>query len=481
MYRKLRGNESNLVGLWNFDSGDAKDSSTNGYDGMLNGDAHCVEVALPTPGDLVRPAVLSGVITDEASQLLANADVRLEQVERSEIPSIGNGKTNASTNADNTSNYRMVFYPTPQPYDLSATWNEKGNWRLSIRFSPGEHRMLNLMLIQAVSISGTLLAYDNTFHTDVSVQAIRMDESTGQQRVVATTLSGESGNYRFINLKPGRYLVRYYTGNYVYYRQAIKDNAIQPSNAQSANSGEVGDILRVDEGKTLEGIDFRFAPFKKGVWRTYTYLDGLASDKVYAINSDATGSIWFGTEGGISRYDGKSFVSFTKKDGLAENWVTTIDYFVPRNNDDGALWFGTNGGGVSRYDGKRFVNFTREDGLAGNHVRAILRDRGGTLWIGTNSGISCYDGKTFINFTTQDGLAHNDVRAICQEPGGVIWIGTQNGLSCYDGKGFPTFPKEGKGGFTTFTTQDGLVHNDIKAIHCDANSVLTFGASLTVA
>ena len=79
MFRKLRGDEPGLVGLWNFDSGDVKDASANEYDGILHGDAHCVEAELPTPNQLVRPATLSGVIADEAGKPLAGAEVRLEQ------------------------------------------------------------------------------------------------------------------------------------------------------------------------------------------------------------------------------------------------------------------------------------------------------------------------------------------------------------------------------------------------------------------
>ncbi|MFC1715538.1 two-component regulator propeller domain-containing protein, partial [Candidatus Poribacteria bacterium] len=211
---------------------------------------------------------------------------------------------------------------------------------------------------------------------------------------------------------------------------------------------------------SLEGIDFQFAPFKKGVWRTHNYLDGLASDRVYAIASDATGSIWFGTHDGISRYDGRSFVSFTRRNGLAGNQVTSI------HHDSDALWFGTFDGGISRYDGKEFVSFTREDGLASNIVHAIYRGSDEELWIGTDGGVSRYDARTFVNFTMEDGLANNRVTAICQDSEGIMWFGTLNGLSRYDGRQF-----------STFTTQDGLAHNDIMAIHRDVEGILWIGTT----
>jgi ligand-binding sensor domain-containing protein len=85
--------------------------------------------------------------------------------------------------------------------------------------------------------------------------------------------------------------VRCYTGDYVYYTQSKR-----------TTDEEAGDVLLVEASKSLEGIDLYFVPFKKGVWRTRNYLDGLASDRVYAIVSDAM-VMWFGTYDGISRYD----------------------------------------------------------------------------------------------------------------------------------------------------------------------------------
>jgi ligand-binding sensor domain-containing protein len=274
--------------------------------------------------------------------------------------------------------------------------------------------------MKASSISGTLFAYDNTFHKSVSVQAVRIDKSTGQQQVVATTLSNETGNYRFTHLKPGRYLVRCYTGNYVYYAQS-----------ERATDEAVGDILLVEARKALEEIDFQFAPFKKGVWRTHNYLDGLASDRVYAIASDATEAMWFGTHDGVSRYDGRSFVNFTRRDELAGNQITSI-----HRNDD-ALWFGTFGGGISRYDGREFVSFTQEDGLADNFVYALCRDSAGDLWIGTRGGVSRYDGRTFVNITTEDGLVGNEIRTIHEGAEGIMWFGTSSGLTRYQPSSIP--------------------------------------------
>jgi len=137
--------------------------------------------------------------------------------------------------------------------------------------------------------------------------------------------------------------------------------------------------------------------------------------------------MWFGTWGGVSVYDGRRFISLTKKDGLADNNVSAI-YCDP----DGALWFGTKTGGVSLYDGKEFVNFTTRDGLAGHVISTIYGAPDGVIWFGTDGGgVSGYDGTVWTSLDTRDGLAGDDVRSILQDSDGALWFGTDGGVTRY--------------------------------------------------
>lgn len=58
-------------------------------------------------------------------------------------------------------------------------------------------------------------------------------------------------------------------------------------------------------------------------------------------------------------------------------------------------WFSSNGQGVYRYDGKTIVNFTTKDGLANDTVRQIQEDRFGHIFISTFEGINRFDGNKF--------------------------------------------------------------------------------------
>ncbi len=68
----------------------------------------------------------------------------------------------------------------------------------------------------------------------------------------------------------------------------------------------------------------------------YDTKDGLPSETVYDISQDKDGFIWFATENGLSRFDGKNFKTFTTKDGLPDNSILKVHgdntgrvYFTP--------------------------------------------------------------------------------------------------------------------------------------------------------
>ncbi|MBN8674537.1 MAG: histidine kinase [Chitinophagales bacterium] len=56
----------------------------------------------------------------------------------------------------------------------------------------------------------------------------------------------------------------------------------------------------------------------------YSEKDGLPSNTVYDITQDKDGFIWFGTENGLSRFDGRRFRNFTTKEGLPDNAILRI-------------------------------------------------------------------------------------------------------------------------------------------------------------
>ena len=49
--------------------------------------------------------------------------------------------------------------------------------------------------------------------------------------------------------------------------------------------------------------------------KNYTIKDGLVNNSVMSILKDKQGNLWFGTrEFGLSRFDGKTFVTFSESE-----------------------------------------------------------------------------------------------------------------------------------------------------------------------
>jgi len=172
--------------------------------------------------------------------------------------------------------------------------------------------------------------------------------------------------------------------------------------------------------------------------------------------------VWFGTNGGgVSKYDGVTFANFTTKEGLCDNTVSSI-----LEDRGGNLWFGTDGG-VSEFDGKTFT--TKED-LSNYIVLSMLEDGEGNLWFGTyGGGVSKYnyprkgEVESFETFTSRDGLCDDAVLSMVFDDAGNLWIGTNKGVDRFDTSGYK---KTGKKIFKHYGREEGFI-----GIECNQNAV----------
>src|SRR5512138_385324 len=85
----------------------------------------------------------------------------------------------------------------------------------------------------------------------------------------------------------------------------------------------------------------------------------------------------------------------------------------------------------------RFEQITVNDGLSQNGVLAILQDRQGYLWVGTQDGLNRYDGYGFTHFkndpTNPNSISYNSITSLYEDREGDLWIGTRGGgLNRYD-------------------------------------------------
>ena len=194
-------------------------------------------------------------------------------------------------------------------------------------------------------------------------------------------------------------------------------------------------------------------------WTEFGHDSGLAGN-VRDIYEDRDGNIWFTTDRGVQRYDGRSWKTYTTEDGLARNEVRGVT-----QTRDGAMWFGARNTGIVRFDpsipdSSAWTTYTAEDGLTSDSpswFRGLYQTRDGTLWAGFvspagsgESGISRFDG---TRWTTVDvpGDPKPTINSITQSSDGDIWFAT-NGQGVYRLDPSPGSPRP----WTYYTTADGL-------------------------
>jgi len=205
-----------------------------------------------------------------------------------------------------------------------------------------------------------------------------------------------------------------------------------------AKSGKLWFVTRggvyIYDGKSFRLFEIDEAP--NGSLSGYNNMERILEDNA--------GNIWFGgrTTEGVYRYDGKSITNLKLQELFQEgpkpkahNWA-----WPQLQDKNGDIWF-SNWGGAYRYDGTSFTSFTKSDGLVGGVTR-IIEDKKGNLWFGgdAGAGLSRYDGKSFTRFTTKEGLFNNSIWSILEDKTGNLWVGTrETGLYLYDGKIFITY------------------------------------------
>ena len=115
--------------------------------------------------------------------------------------------------------------------------------------------------------------------------------------------------------------------------------------------------------------------------QTWVMENGLPQNTVQALAQTRDGFVWLGTEVGLVRFDGNSFVLFDQnsKPALPGNDIQCL-----LATDDGALWIGTRDG-LARFQNGSVTTFTTENGLPGNFIRA-LREREDIVNVSTQNG-----------------------------------------------------------------------------------------------
>ena len=174
-----------------------------------------------------------------------------------------------------------------------------------------------------------------------------------------------------------------------------------------------------------------------------TTADGLSNDSVFSILQDHRGFMWFGTQGGLNRYDGYRITQYRHD---PKNPHSLGDDFIQMLFEDsrGGIWSGRSF--LSRFD-PGTETFTRYplpfDGAPASEKRGIwglAEDRNGFMWVGVTIGRSLYRldprSATFRSYDISREIpkevADAGIGALHFGADGILWVGTSHGLVRFD-------------------------------------------------
>ena len=209
---------------------------------------------------------------------------------------------------------------------------------------------------------------------------------------------------------------------------AIRNSGVQCFGDDGSLGRGVFNLYEDSKGSLWAGV-------KDGVWRwkpgpPQFYSLAGEPDGIQCFGEDNDGTLLVGWKGQIHRFsDGKTEVySIPGRAGPIRARRMLRDR-------DGSLWIGTFNEGIVHVHQGRTDVFRLSDGLSGEFGQQLFEDREGNIWVATASGLDRFCDVAVAEFSVKQGLSSPRIQSILPDRDAGIWVATRNGVSrLYNGQ-----------------------------------------------
>ncbi|MDE0468863.1 MAG: sigma-70 family RNA polymerase sigma factor [Candidatus Poribacteria bacterium] len=267
--------------------------------------------------------------------------------------------------------------------------------------------------------------------------------------------------------------------------------------SELANTVQDETTMKTQAPAPLEGI----SRYDGQAFRMFTGADGLIRGTIQDMFEDKTGTLWFATDEGMSRYEGEKFSSITVNGPtgieVLPHWWNQVTAIA--QDTAGNLWFGSHAG-ITYYNLQtsdfRYLdinlNAFKEMGQSqSGQVTNLLFDAQDNLWITQEgvgdeyTGIRRYDGKELVHFPQSEELPMNKVDSILRDTNGNLWFAGSKKLrltiDVHAAADSVPIPEVGVGvsvyngeTFQNISTDDGLPSNRVWSVFEDSQGKIWF-------
>ena len=162
--------------------------------------------------------------------------------------------------------------------------------------------------------------------------------------------------------------------------------------------------------------------FHVGDGKIASIRHGLPDLKVNCLLPDGDRGVWVGTDQGIVRWNGSEFIPVNLPADLSR-----FQALAMIRDRDGNIWVGTDSRGLLRFNSQGVASLREGDKPSNDAVTALFEDREGNLWIGHAGGIERLRDSAFVTYSNSEGLPTDGGSPVFVDGDGRTWFGPSQG------------------------------------------------------